>query len=529
VKYRDDSRGGVEANCVLELTLASGVSGIIELSRTRNLRNTCIIRGERGEIEVGVGVRGPVTVRVGATEMTADPQLAGQPVPAPLDFTRIQIEEFAEAVRNRRDCHLFAENTMESVRLFDACATSEPIEMPWEAFAGAEALPTLAGRKVLVIGATGFIGGRLTHTLASHTAAHVRVMYRDASKLSAVSRFDLETVPGDITNPESLRAAMADCDTVFNCSFGRGSAEASQLVNVEAVKTLVHEAARVGVRRVIHLSTMSAYGVPESGELREDSPLHAPRSFTYGFTKWQGERAGLAAAAETGVELFILQPTVVYGPGAPSWTQNPLRMLRSGRVVLVNGGSGRCNAVYVDDVVQAMLRAAESAQGAGERYLVSGPAAVTWREFYGAYEELFGEPSTVSMSFEELASLRRREARNATTRAQLVGLLKDPDVFRRLARLPIVLKMKEVLPRSAIVAAKRTVRGESARPEPSRRPEPPSKGIHVWAELDAQFQASTATVSIEKAQRVIGYRPAHDFRSGMALTGAWARWANLLG
>jgi len=65
-------------------------------------------------------------------------------------------------------------------------------------------------------------------------------------------------------------------------------------------------------------------------------------------------------------------------------------MLRSGLVVLVNGGDGLCNAVYVDDVVQAMLLAATAKEGAGERFLVSGPRPVTWREFYGAYEAMLG-------------------------------------------------------------------------------------------------------------------------------------------
>ena len=56
VDYYDDAVGGVEANCELHLKMKSGVSGLIEVSRTRGLRNTCVISGEHGALEVGSGI-----------------------------------------------------------------------------------------------------------------------------------------------------------------------------------------------------------------------------------------------------------------------------------------------------------------------------------------------------------------------------------------------------------------------------------------------------------------------------------------
>lgn len=526
--YREDSHGGTEANCVLDITLSSGATGTVELSRTRNLRNTCVIRGDCGEIEVGIGVRGPVTLRTNGIEMTADPRVIGQEEMAPLDFTRIQIEEFCDALENLRDCELFAENTLGSIQLFDACKVQPAsIDLVWEAFR-APKVPGLVGRKVLVIGGTGFIGGRLVEALAQKTQAQVRVMFRDPSRLPNILRFEIETVQGDLTNPSSLDSALGGCDLVVNCSVGRGSKEASELVNVEAVKNLLRKAARAGIQRVVHLSTASVYGVSASGVLHENNSQHAERSYVYGYTKWKGELAGFAVAREVGIEFVALQPTIVYGPGAPSWTINPLRMLKSGQVVLVNGGDGICNAVYVDDVVMAILCAADSKAGAGERYLVSGPETVTWREFYGAYEAMIGRKSTISMSLDELDRYRKEQAKRARNVAQLLAVLRDPNVYSRLVRLPMIEWAKSLLPRTAIDAAKQIVRGA---PEPASAANPgdaQKPWIHVWSPLDAQLQCRKARISIEKAEREVGYRPSVGFREGMALTQAWARWANLL-
>lgn len=528
VSYFDDSDGGVDANCELRLTLCSGVRGVIELSRTRALRNTCIITGERGELEVGVGPAGPVVLRADGFDLSGTPRVAGTEIPAPLDLTRIQLEEFADAVTGATECDLFAEHTLEPIRLYDAChASPKRLELPWEAW-GSAPLPELTGRTVLVLGGTGFIGGRLVEVLARETGARVRVLARSLSKLAGVSRFDIEALEGDVTDPAALARAMAGADVVINTTFGRGSLDDARRVNVEAVKHIVDQAARAGISRVVHVSTVSVYGVPPDGDLVESASHRAPRAHVYGRTKLEGEDAGFAAARHAGVELIVLQPTVVYGPGAPSWTQNPLRMLKSGRVVLINGGDGLCNAVYVDDVVQALLRAAVAAKGAGERFLVSGPAPVTWREFYGAYEDMLGFRSTVSLTLEELDGLRALNDRKQRTTAQLASILRDPAVFRKLAHLPIVERVKSQVPRPVVEAGKSVLLG-GGKPRERRGPRPtPEKPVHIPAALDAKFQAAKVHARIDKARQLLGYEPAWPFREGIARTRDWVAWANLL-
>jgi nucleoside-diphosphate-sugar epimerase len=196
--------------------------------------------------------------------------------------------------------------------------------------------------------------------------------------------------------------------------------------------------------------------------------------------------------------------------------------------VLVNGGDGLCNAVYVDDVVQALLRAAVATDGAGERFLVSGPAPVSWREFYAAYEDMLGYRSTVSLTVEELDRLRASNSKGGRTSAQLASILRDPAVFGRIARLPIVESVKSQVPRSVVEAGKSVLLGGRKQPR-ARGPKPkPEKPIHIPAVLDASFQAGKTRVRTDKAEQLLRYQPVWSFRDGIARTREWVIWANLL-
>ena len=90
------------------------------------------------------------------------------------------------------------------------------------------------------------------------------------------------------------------------------------------------------------------------------------------------------------VPATVLQPTAVYGPYGGVWTERVLTALRTGRVILVDGGRGLANHVYVDDLVSAMLLAAVEPAAVGEAFLVSSAEPATWQELYGAFERMIG-------------------------------------------------------------------------------------------------------------------------------------------
>ena len=384
----------------------------------------------------------------------------------------------------------------------------------------------LAGKRVLVTGATGFIGGRLVERLALQDDVRVRVLVRNLSRLPRLARFDVEIVPGDVTDRRSVEGAAEDCDIVVHSAYGSdGSARYQQQVNVEGTRNIIRGAVAAGAERIVHLSTVSVYGPVPDGVLDETLPRR-PLPDVYSKTKAEGERAAQAMAAR-GAPVAIVQPTVVYGPFAPAWTVNVLAQLSSHRVMLIDGGQGICNPLFVDDLVEGLLLAATKPRAVGETFLMSGPETVTWKQFYGRYEQMLGFASTVEVAADDMSS--HRQARRSVVRESLDVLRRDTESRQRIlnAREPAALLRlaRRVVPESLEQAVAASVWGTAEETDAAL---PPEKPVLVLGRDARRLFAARSTVSSDKARRLLGYAPGWSFEKGMDLTEQWARWANLL-
>lgn len=386
----------------------------------------------------------------------------------------------------------------------------------------------LEGRRVLVTGATGFIGGRLTEVLCE-SGAEVRALVRDLSRMARLARYDVEIARGDVLDRGSLRQAAAGCGIVVHCAYGKeGGARRERRVNVEGTRNVIRAAVEAGAERVVHLSTMSVYGVVADGDLDETLPRR-PLPDVYSRSKAEAERLALGEAAR-GAPVTVLQPTVVYGPFAPAWTVNVLAQLESHRVMLVDGGRGIANVVYVDDLVEAILAAAVRPQAVGEAFLVSGPEAVTWRRFYRRYEEMLGFESTVEVALDDRQAFRRR--RRSLVSEMLALLRQDRAARERLlaAREPAwLLRMaRRVVPERLEASLAARLWGDGRTSSGAASDAAAEKPVLALGRGARRLFAARSTVRIDKARRLLGYQPRVDFEQGMGRTEAWARWANLL-
>ena len=259
---------------------------------------------------------------------------------------------------------------------------------------------------ILVTGASGFIGGRLVEMLAER-GLRVRAAISNASKLSRISQLDVERVRADLTDHAALSHAVAGCSVIFHVAYRFGGSARQQKINLDATRALAEAFLKQGGRRFVHVSSMSAYGDPHDGELTEETPQRPTRE-PYSATKQNIERLLLDLHQTRGLPVTILQPAIVYGPYGSIWTTPLLEQVRAMRVVLPNGGHGICNAVYVDDVVSALMLAADCDAAVGESFLVSGASSITWREFYGAYEKMLGRTAVVDLGEAQLRIVESR-------------------------------------------------------------------------------------------------------------------------
>ncbi|MEX2543138.1 MAG: NAD-dependent epimerase/dehydratase family protein [Trueperaceae bacterium] len=383
---------------------------------------------------------------------------------------------------------------------------------------------SLRGRAVMVTGATGFIGGRLIERLVLEEGATVRALVSSYSRCARIARFPVDLIRGDLLDQESVTEAAKGCDVIFHCAYGaRGSREERRRVSVEGTERVLAAAAASGAR-LVHLSSQMVYGVRESGYIDESTPRRRSGS-TYADSKLEAEEKVMRAAAQ-GLPVTVLQPTAVYGPHAPVWTVDVLRRMRAGRVPLIDGGEGICNAVYVDDVVSAALLAASSEAALGECFLVSAAEPVTWREFYGRYEAMLGVPATVPVS----TSTTAKPVRSPSLWRELAAMVREEplvrDRLRRTAEARLLAKLLGPLRSLRAGTQRRSATPELDRLRRLRTVDEPQ--VHPVAASDAAFFSARSRVLIDKARQRLGYRPRFSLDAGMEVTEVWARWAGLV-
>jgi nucleoside-diphosphate-sugar epimerase len=383
----------------------------------------------------------------------------------------------------------------------------------------------LAGQRVLVVGAAGFLGTRLTERLARECRAEVRVLVRRVMSAASLARFPVDLRIGDVLDEAALAGAVQGCSVVFNCVKGKGGdADERRRTDVEGARLVVESAARVGAR-VVHVSTMAVYDRPDDGVFDETAPP-APTGDPYTDNKRDGERAALEAGARLGTAVIVVQPTVIYGPHAGVYGTDILEEMRTHRLILVDGGAGICNALFIDDAVSGLLLAATAAGAGGERVLLSGPEHPTWRDFFAYFEQLRGAPGVIAMPAAAALRLWEQSTHRPWLLPEVVRtVVHNVPVRRRLLATREGAVVRELADRALPDAWRQRLRGPAgAAASAGDASELPVAAVRPWV---IQNMARKARARIDKARGLLGYEPVFRLDDGMRLTADWARWANL--
>lgn len=247
------------------------------------------------------------------------------------------------------------------------------------------------GKRVLVTGATGFIGGHLARRLLG-LGARVRVFARDAVRAAPLVEAGAELALGDLRDADALSRSVQSVQVLFHFAGVLGHELKPRAyyreVNVEATRRLAEAALAARVDRFVYASSIWAYGLSQRGTVTEAS-AYVPGSGPYSDTKREGQEVVLGLVRERGLPGVIVQPSVAYGPRDEAWTLTPLKLIRSGRMILPDGGRGRVTPIYIDDLVDGILTVAERGR-VGEAYILCGPETVAFREFFLSLARLVG-------------------------------------------------------------------------------------------------------------------------------------------
>jgi nucleoside-diphosphate-sugar epimerase len=247
----------------------------------------------------------------------------------------------------------------------------------------------------VITGATGLLGSHIAEALAAR-GERVRAVTRSSKNVVFLQQGGVELVHADLLDAASLRPALAGADIVYHCAArvgNWGSWRQFQADVVDTTRNLLAACAAVGVGRVLHVSSLSAYGhprLPPSGEITEDEPLGQRLGFLdyYCRAKEQAERL----AREYAGDVTIVRPSWIFGPRDRNGFPRLAQALRDGWVSLVGDGDNLLNIVYATDVAEGAISAANRPGGRGQAYNLSSEGAITQRQFFDCLTDGLGLP-----------------------------------------------------------------------------------------------------------------------------------------
>ena len=197
----------------------------------------------------------------------------------------------------------------------------------------------------------------------------------------------------DFRNADAMKHALDGVTLVFHLASAHLQVSLPESeywdVNVHSLPALLQLALDAGVSRFVHSSSVAIYGDLGFTPANEQTPPH-PQSI-YGETKLAGERAVLDFGRRQGLEVVVLRPSWVYGPGCAR-TARIIRALKTRRFFMVGSGDNLRHPLYIADMIDAFRLAAVTKRGVGEILLVAGERAVTTRELIESVCAVFDLP-----------------------------------------------------------------------------------------------------------------------------------------
>ncbi len=230
--------------------------------------------------------------------------------------------------------------------------------------------------RALITGASGFIGQHLVRELAARSW-DLRLLVHEKTLDWPET---CEIITGDITDPASLVGPLQKVDVVFHLAAALGASligeEGFARINVQGTTNLLQAAQALGVERFVHFSSAGVVGRVEPNQTADENYVCRPQN-PYDRTKWEAERLALKHA-RNGQNIVVVRPGWVYGP-EDRRTFKLIRAIARRKFLLVTKGKIWQNPVFIDDLIQGVLLAAEKGTQ-GEIYHLSGPETLSVRQ-----------------------------------------------------------------------------------------------------------------------------------------------------
>lgn len=238
---------------------------------------------------------------------------------------------------------------------------------------------------ILVTGATGLLGSHVVDLLVER-GERPRALVQPGDDTEPLARAGADVWSGDVRDPSALEAATSGVDYVLHCAARTGPwgpENEYRSTNVDALATLVRVASAAGVRRIVHVSSITVHGNDIRGTADETAPFRAEPN-PYSRSKVAGELLLNRLIERERAPVTIVRPGYIYGPRDVASFARFATMIRDGRMVVVGSGENHVPLVFVRDAAHGVLQAAESERAEGRVYLLVNDELVTQNDYLGA-------------------------------------------------------------------------------------------------------------------------------------------------
>ncbi len=247
---------------------------------------------------------------------------------------------------------------------------------------------------IFVTGATGFIGSHLVRRLVAEGHS-VRCLVRRNRPTGPLEKLRVRLVYGDVNDRAALCDGMRGCDWLFHLAnlYSMWEPDPARFtrVNIDGTRLVLETALETAVKKVVYISTVAVFGKPAEAPFDEESSA-GPRLFSeYARTKAAANDIAWELYRRRGLPLVVLYPGIVLGAGDEKASGHYIQDIIRRRVPSTIFHGSCATYLYVGDLVEAMLRAAQKPETIGQKYLIGGQT-LDGRSYAQLIHEVSGVP-----------------------------------------------------------------------------------------------------------------------------------------
>lgn len=531
VSYRDDSLGRIESNCVLDFCInwhERPIPSHVELSYARSLGRKLIVETDWCKLSADeFSSTNSLRLAIGEDDLTIGEPTAHEESTATL---------FAHQVRSFVNCLedsslASADEALIRLKFIEECYEKrEDLGYSWNQIDASSLAPLSPLGRILIVGASGFLGSRLTEILSMGIGLKVRGTYHRPVTALRIARLPIELVECDILDRRQVSEAVKGCDVVVNCAIGTSSdPDIAGQVYVQGTENLLEAAKLHGVRKFVHISTAAVHNFKQGKSEINESCTYRSFLSRNAYEKGKILQERIVQKFAKFIPIVILRPTIIYGPYSNAWVINIADRLKSDAPTLVEG-DGMANLVYVDDVVDAILLAIESQDANGRVMIVNNDRdTVHWSDYVSRFATLTGTcPNVLPAGPLSLVRLRKFISLSRDSASAFVEALTSREMIELLARIPLAVAVgtkvvggtkRQEIEQALASTERKKISGLRKR---MSKYEAMPRAMHENFTCRSKFSSSLA-------KAICGWGPRTSFEEGSRKTLEYAEWAGLGG